>query len=327
MTTQKIPRALINFFLLLAISACQASPTLEPLKKIESPFQYYGWIYLVYDQTDNDFARISQYTNTGFAALPEQVKILKEYKFEHVIFLFNETSILEMVWKNEGKEMPTPQNGMLPYEQEIPGFREKFFAAYRDYMRKLHDALINNGTYEQVDIFYIADEPARHGNIYLDQGFLNQYAAEFKKIFPDKKSAITFAQAEITSQADTYYTPPIDLDIIIVDPYFFAEQLGLEKISCEQEQIQEWLYRGNPISSIGWAKQFHKPIIVAGDGQLRSGKPQKDCYLKETYAILQNDPDVAGLIWFIYDRQYQEGDISGGANSPELLRLIESLGR
>ncbi|MBI5296256.1 MAG: hypothetical protein HY869_12345 [Chloroflexi bacterium] len=320
--------AALLFILILSITACQPTVPPEPLAPVEPPFTYYGWIYVGYTAESADLARIRTYTNTGFAVLPVQVQILEGRGFENIIFLFNESAILDLLWKNEGRQLPGV-DGALWYDQEIPEYRNKFFQAYRQYMQGLKDELLTAGVYNQVDIFYLADEPAMHRNIYLDQDFLDRYVAEFKQVFPDKLGAITFAQAwEPTTAAGSHYDPPAQLDLVILDPYFFAVELGLDEVSCDRDEIREWLYQGNSVSSIGWAKQFGKPILVAGDAQLKDGQPPKDCYLTEMYALLQEDPDIAGLLWFIYDKEYDEGGyIRGGGNDPHLVELIENLGR
>jgi hypothetical protein len=88
------------------------------------------------------------------------------------------------------------------------------------------------------------------------------------------------------------------------------------------------LYSENSLSNINWAKQFDKPIIVVGDAEIKAGHSPKDCYITETYHILKDDSSIAGLIWFIYDKQYNEGGyFTGAANDPALVELIENLGR
>lgn len=320
--------AALLLILFLSVTACQPAVPSEPLAPVEPPFTYYGWVYVRYTAESVDLARIRTYTNTGFAVLPAQVQTLDALNFENIIFLFNERAILDLLWKNEGRQLPSV-DGVLWHDQEIPEYREKFFRAYIQYMQDLKEEFLTAGVYDHVDIFYLADEPALHRNVYLDQGFLDRYVAEFKQVFPDKLGAITFAQAwESTRVAGPHYDPPAQLDLVILDPYFFAVELGLAEVSCDRDAIRDWLYQGNPVSSIDWAKQFGKPILVAGDAQLKDGQSPKDCYLTEMYVLLQEDPDIAGLIWFIYDKEYEEGGyIRGGSNDPHLVELIENLGR
>ena len=50
-----------------------------------------------------------------------------------------------------------------------------------------------------------------------------------------------------------------------------------------------------------------------------------------TFDILKSDKDVEGLIWYQYDKSYKEasdsGELSGAANDPEFVRMIENLGK
>ncbi|MES2355554.1 MAG: hypothetical protein V4568_14385 [Pseudomonadota bacterium] len=293
-------------------------------------FEYYGWFYAQYglSATPNDLALVAPYTNTGFAIVPEQLPILKPYGFRHNVYSFNEAVILEILYRGDNQVMPAPDNyGVIWHENYITDFRNKFFIAYRAYMVDLKNALIANGLYATVDTFYLADEPALRRNVYLDQAFLDRLAAEFKTVFPDKKSAITFAQhaGPAYPARGPHYNPPVTLDIVMVDPYFYVSGPGQPVVPCNTTAIRDWLYQGNAESNIGWAKQFGKPIVVIGDGRLQGGLPLPDCHIIETYNILKADPAVKGLVWWIYDKDYTEGPISGGGNSPHLVDLIRRL--
>ena len=318
----------------LTLSACGVKETESPIMlPVNHPFDYYGWFYVLYGERDNDLAEIAEYMNTAFATSPEQVKLLKAHKFEHIIFVFNESAILEGLWKNEGRNAPDPAPaGVLFYDNEVPNFRKKFFIAYQQYMEQLKDSLIAAGVYDQIDVYYIADEPALHRNVYRDQDFLDQYVDEFHNVFQGKKSAITFAENKdpenLYPGTGPHYNPPEHLDLVAVDPYFIDPKTGAVDLPCERTAIRDWLYKDNSFSNINWAKQFKKPIIVIGDAQLKADQPPKDCYVLETYSILKEDPAVVGLVWFIYDKEYEEGDyLRGAANNPSLVELIETLGR
>lgn len=329
-TTSRLTITLIS--LLIATLACgRPTTSAEPLPPVTHPFDYYGWIYFFYGETNNDLARISSYTNTAFAISPEQVKILAPFGFEHIVYMLNEQAALEIMYANEGQSMP--DDGSAFHEQIIPDYREKFFTAYRQSLAQTKDLLISAGVYGQIDQFYIADEPAFHRNVYLDQDFLNQYADEFKLVFTEKQSAIAFAATDdpqvvsARPESGPHFDPPPSLDVIMVDPYFY-DFFGEVEVSCERTAIEKWLYQDNPLSNINWAKQFNKPIIVVGDAEIRGGQSAKGCHVTETYALLKDDPDIAGLIWFIYDKEYDEGGyIIGAANDPHLVEVIENLGR
>lgn len=323
----------IYFMISVLLTACGAAKTPTLPSPISSPFEYYGWVYVFYTESNDDLERMATYTNTAFATSPEQVKILSSLGFKHIIYILNESIVLERITKNENLPAPNESQTAIFYQDFLPDFREKFFTIYHDYLTQLKDELLVAGVYDAIDVFYIADEPALHKNVYIDQAFLDQYADVFKQVFPDKKSAIAFAEitdpAAIVSRPESgpHLAPPGSLDIIIVDPYFY-DLAGEKDLPCKRDVIQNWLYSENSLSNINWAKQFNKPIIVAGDAELKAGNSPKDCYITETYHILQEDSSIAGLIWFIYDKEYNEGGyFTGAANDPALVYLIENLGR
>ncbi|MBI5933239.1 MAG: hypothetical protein HY867_05990 [Chloroflexi bacterium] len=323
--------AIAMIALFITTLACgRLSTSAAPVSPISHPFDYYGWVYVFYDETHNDLARISSYTNTAFATSPEQVKILASFGFEQIIYILNEQAALEIMYANAGQSMP--DDGDAFHEQIIPDYREKFFEAYRQYLTQTKDLLTEADVYSRIDLFYIADEPALHRNVYVDQDFLNQYAGEFKSVFTEKKSTIAFAaidDPQVVSarpQSGPHFDPPPSLDVVTVDPYFY-DFSGEVDVPCERAAIQKWLYQDNPLSNINWAKQFHKPIIVVGDAEIRGGRSAKDCHIKGTYALLKDDPAIAGLVWFIYDKKYAEANyILGAANDPHLVEIIENLG-
>jgi hypothetical protein len=294
-------------------------------------FDYYGWFYAQYGLTSasNDLPSVSVYSNTGFAIAPQQGALLKPYAFKHNFYLFNQSAILNAVYQSAGIAIPAPnQFGVIWHANVIPDFRARFFAAYHQYMSDLKNALVANGTYSTFDAFYLVDEPALHRNIFLDQAFFDQYAADFKTYFPDKKSAIPFAQDTSAGAANyargPHYNPPAALDIVIVEPYFNMSSPGQPTVACSG--VQNWLYQGNTASNINWAKQFGKPVVVVGDGRLQSGLPLPDCYITTTYNVLKADATIKGLIWWIYDKDYVEGSITGGGGNSHLVNLIANLG-
>lgn len=317
---------------LVAFLSLACGTTAAPLPpSVSPPFEYYGWVYVGYSENTRDLQRMLTYTNTAFAIAPEQVKILAPLGFKHIIFMLNETAILERLAQNENLTLPHTTESAIFYQDFLPDFRDKFFTAFRDYLQQLKNELMEAEVYDAIDVFYIADEPALHRNHYLDQEFLNQYAEEFKQVFPDKKSTMSFAQmtdpATIESRPESgpHLEPPPGLDIITVDPYF-PDPIYEQAVSCDLDSIRNWLYTGNPLSNIDWAKQFDKPILVVGDAQIKAGKSPKKCHVTATYQLLQEDPEIAGVVWFIYDKEYNEMDyITGAANDPRLVELIETL--
>lgn len=311
-------------------TACLLTAT-APSRAASTAFDYYGWFYAQYGLTSapNDLAKLAPYTNTGFAIDYRQGPLLQPQAFTHNFYVFSLSAVLNLVYQNDGKTMPAPdQYGVVWHANYITDFRNKFFTAYHQYMNDLKSKLNANGTYNLYDTYYLADEPALHRNVFLDQAFLDQYVADFKAYFPGKKGAIPFAQDTSANAANyargAHYNPPSGLDLVMVDPYFNISSPGQPTVACSG--VQNWLYQGNPNSNINWAKQFGKPIIVAGDGRLQGGLPLPDCYITTTYNVLKADTAIKGLVWWIYDKDYVEGQISGGGNSQHLVDLIAGLG-
>jgi len=298
----------------------------------ESSFEYYGWFAVDYSTPTEDLKRIRAYTNTGFAVVPLQAKILKGLGFKHIVYMtaFTDQAVLDQLETGMSTPIPVSYEVKL-YATGIPGYREKYFALYRTKLEELRRSLEETGSLDAIDLFYLADEPAIQRNIYPDQEFLDRTVVEFKRVFGDKKTTMVFAQYPEPRDpravwAGPHFAPPPALDIVGTDPY-----MDFKKVSCDTESIRSWLYERNPATNIHWAKQFGKPIIVIGDAQIRDGKELDFCYSKATFDILKADKDVAGLIWYQYDKSYKEasdfGELSGAANDPEFVRMIENLGR
>ena len=214
---------------------------------------------------------------------------------------------------------------MKNYAGDIFRYREKFFTLYRSKLFTIREALAAQGSLGAVDIFYLADEPALHRTIYPDQEFLNQIVEEFKRIFPDKKAMMVFAEnwdpyGNPYPGTGRHLDPPPLLDLVAVDPY-----IDPAMVSCEEESVSKWLYEDAPASKISWAKRFGKPILVVGDAQLRDGQSLAHCYPRAIFKILLKDKNIHGLIWFAYDKSYKEGHLSGAANDPSYVHLIEGL--
>ena len=313
------------------ISTISTAEDAPPLAVREPNFEYYGWFAVDYTEPTKAMERMRTYTNTAFATIPLQVKILKRLGFKHIVYatVFTHQAIIDQL----EKEMSTPipeLYGVKLYATGIPNYRERYFALYRIKLEDLKRSLEETGALEAIDVFYLADEPAIARTIYPDQAFLDQMVLEFKGVFKDKKTMMVFAQYPEPRDpraiwAGAHFAVPPALDIVAVDPY-----IDPKKVNCDTENIRRWLYTGALASNIEWAKQFNKPIIVVGDAQLRDGKPLNFCYPRATFDILKEDKDVAGLIWYQYDSSYEEasdfGELSGAANDPKLVGLIESLG-
>ena len=327
----------LGYVLLISFQNCSQSrpqkvEDIAPMALHGPSFEYYGWFAVDYLEPTEEMKRIRTYTNTGFAAFPAQVKILKELGFKHIVYAtsFTDQAVLDQLEAETNAPIPVTY-GVKLYSTGVSNYREKYFEIYKTKMEELKRSLAETGTLDVVDLFYLADEPALNRHIYPDQEFLDQIVVEFKRVFKDKKTTMVFAQYPEPRDpravwAGPHFMPPPALNIVGVDPY-----IDLNKVSCDIESIRSWLYVRNPVTNIDWAKQFEKPILVIGDAQLRDGRALDFCYPKVTFDILKSDKDVEGLIWYQYDKSYKEasdsGELSGAANDPEFVRMIENLGK
>lgn len=298
-------------------------------------FEYYGWFYASYghDGTPGDLPTLAEYTNTAIATTPGQVRMLAEHGFKHIIFSLSVEHVLREVWKRAGRPMPAPDAyGVIWHKRHIAEYRQWFFEAWRAYLQHVRAELVSVEAYAHADIFFIADEPALHRNVFLDQPFLDQHVAEFEHIFPEKKCLIAFAanDGEPFPGTGPHFEPPPGVDLVCVQPFFTSRSPERPQVPCDRAAVRRWLYEESPASTVAWAKKFDKPIIVVGDARIQGGRPPEECWVVHTYEILRDDPSVHGIIWFVYDRHYTEqgnhGLIRGAASDPRLVELIASLG-
>lgn len=282
-----------------------------------SGFTHYG--FYSYSAGESDLADLATYTHTTFARSVEQVQLAKSYGFRDIIYEFRFEGILMELLASEG--IVVIENPLAYDFRRIAGYATKALELYRRRLISLKSGLVAAGVLDDVGMFVLSDEPALHRNYVPDQAFLDGIENTFKSVFPDKKSTMAFAEDRLSTDPfrGTHLLPPPTLDVITVDPYFW------DNTSTGCDEIGRSLYATNQNSTISWALQFGKPIIVAGDAMLRSGVDPLTCYVSGTYNILKNDPRIIGLIWFIYDRVFQDGTLMGAANSPSLVRTIKGL--
>ncbi len=304
----------------------------QPALTMREPnFEYYGWFAVDYSKPTDDLKRMRNYTNTAFATTPQQAEILKQLGYPHIVYAlaFTHQAILDQLEQEMNSPIPELY-GIKLYATGIPNYRQKYFALYQIKLEELKRSLDEVGVLENIDAFYLADEPAIRRTYYPDQAFLDQLVVDFKQVFKDKKTIMVFAEYVEPRDpraiwAGAHFMAPPALDIVGVDPY-----IDPKKVNCDTENIRKWLYSGAQASNIDWAKQFNKPIMVIGDAQIRDGKALDFCYPQATFDILKEDKNVVGLIWYQYDFSYREdsdfGQLSGAANVPEFVRFVEQLG-
>lgn len=286
----------------------------------------YGFFYLDYTQTKNDLADLVSYTNTMFAKSPEQVSLLVSAGFKNIIYtrydFWSPSPLLKKLLISEG--VTVTEDVTTTYDfRTIPNYETKVLALYKDELLALRNELIATNTLDKISTFYIADEPALHKNYIPNQAFLENIEKTFKSVFPDKKSMIAFAEdrQSTSSFRGVHMNPPSTLDIVGMDPYF----LGNPIVNCSEESIKKFLFVDNANSAVNWAIQFNKPIYLIGDAMLRNGSALPDCYTQNTYNLAQREALIQGLIWYTYDTSFVEGELSGAANSTNLMNFIKNL--
>lgn len=294
--------------------------TVPPAIAARSGFSHYG--FYSYSVGENDLADLATYTHTTFANSVEQVRLAMSYGFRDVIFEIRFEGVLPELLAKEGTVATGNSVATYDFRREIQWYEEKALELYRRRLVSLRDGLLSAGVLDKVNTFYLSDEPALHRNYIPSQAFLNSIVETFNGVFPEKKSTMAFAEDRYSTDPfrGVHFSPPPGLDVITVDPYFWDNTLG-----CSEAEIRRNIYTTNANSTIDWALQFNKPIIVAGDAMLRNGVDPLSCYITGVYNILKNDSRISGLIWFIYDRTFLDGTLMGAANSPTLIGTIKAL--
>ena len=126
-----------------------------PRLRCKYSFRILWMVYVNYGVTSvaNDLALVAPYSNSGFALAPQQGPLLKPYAFTHNFLLFNQAAILQLVYQNAGIAMPAPnQYGVIWHANYIPDFRDKYYAAYHQYLNNLKKTLTTSGMYKLFDI-------------------------------------------------------------------------------------------------------------------------------------------------------------------------------
>ena len=249
---------------------------------------------------------IGSYTNFGLARSPEDIaRLVACGNYKTIGFGLN----------------AHPLVAQMTLTSADPGFRDAFFATFAEYLDQLHSLLSGRNLIDAVDLWYIADEPALHRDIYIDQAFLDTYARLFRRKFTQGKVAMAFAEDRAgDGSRGAHYAPPPDVDIVIVDPYFWHNEHP-----CDSASLRRYLYSENENSTLDWAFQWDREVYLAGWAVSIGGKPPRDCYLEETFRVFQQDERIDGLVWFIYDAPFREGILAGAANDNALVAKVRDL--
>ncbi|NJN47534.1 MAG: hypothetical protein HC808_14850 [Candidatus Competibacteraceae bacterium] len=174
----------------------------------------YGWYSEDYSAENNDLNEMVTYTNTMLASTIEQAKLAVDASFPNVIYRYEHFQITE--------RMDT-----IPVDPDE--FRNVYFLNYQEFLWELKDALLAQGIYDQVNYFFILDEPALRRDVILDQAFLERYVLEFDQVFPDKYSMIAFSEDPDNPdpKRGPHMPPPPSVDYLIMVPYFWKQRHAL----------------------------------------------------------------------------------------------------
>ncbi|MFA5132329.1 MAG: peptidoglycan-binding protein [Candidatus Paceibacterota bacterium] len=300
----------------------QVIPQSSPVSTPSAMPDLYGYYYLDYNASRNDLNSLASYTNFGSAQSVEQVPLLVSKGFKNIMYVALISDSLQKLLASEGINANGGVGSTYDF-RTIPNYESKMLAVYKEDLMALKNKLAANGTLGNVTVFFTVDEPALHRNYIPNQAFLENVEKTFKTVFPDKKSTMAFAEDPASSASfpfrGAHMNPPTTLDVVTVDPYFF----GKNTIGCSQSEIKKFLYTDNPNSTIGWAKQFGKPVYVAADAMIINGSALPECYYKETYNIVKGDSQIKGLIWFMYDSSFGDDVSKGTSVNPSLINLIK----
>lgn len=271
--------------------------------------ELYGWYSEDYSAENNDLNELVAYTNTMLASNIEQAKLAVDAGFPNVIYRYEHYQITERM-------------GTIPIDPDE--FRNVYFLNYQEFLWELKDALLTQGIYDQVDYFFILDEPALRRDVILDQAFLERYVLEFDQVFPEKYSLIAFSEdPESTDpRRGSHMPPPPSVDYLIMVPYFWNNDRP-----CDSAALRQYLYTDYINSNLDWGLQWGKPVIVAGDAMIRRDQPPRFCYIEEVFNIVSEDDRLQGILWFIYDENWSiaDGALKGSKQSPSFVSSVKAL--
>lgn len=178
---------------------------------------------------------------------------------------------------------------------------------------------------EQVDYFYIADEPDINP---IPSVEMMECAIDImKEVFPNAKSTACYALPE-PRMLDAQI--PKNLDLLMVDPYFLTGYTGNTTVDDF-----ELFFRSRLATTLSWANRWNKPFLIIGDsfwsvksdGKMRPTAETSKWFYQT--ALLQ--PNCIGLGWFLYGSLYTNEGLRGlsfnDPNSAELLELHQQIGK
>jgi len=175
-----------------------------------------------------------------------------------------------------------------------------------------------------LDYLYFWDEPDL--NYIPSPEIMEKYIAEFKRVFPKVKVTTCYA---IPSTDFYSAVPPKNIDLLMIDPYYFSDETGANS----PENFEKY-YQSRLLLSLNWIKQWDKPYLMVGDsfGSInKEGKRFPSYDVSMWYYILaMTQENCIGLLWFQYGYIQTAEQIAGvGFDSPQskLLDLHKEIGK
>lgn len=187
---------------------------------------------------------------------------------------------------------------------------------------KNKNQLENDNSLDDLLAILVVDEPAISNGTGWTNDLLKKAIAKTKEYFPDKLTAVVFNVPEIT--------PPDNLDWIMIDPYF-APTDNTSNQGCAQKDRYDAVVTNN--SLLSWAKSFHKPIILIGESFMRTypkeGFPlmPSPCQQNWYYETAKSNPEIIGLLWFMYGNANGPEYITGTNAFPDIINLHTTIGK
>jgi hypothetical protein len=178
--------------------------------------------------------------------------------------------------------------GELPF---YPAIRLDKFETYKKILQQLKKRVPQIG---KLDYYYFWDEPDI--NFIPSPEIMEKYIEEFKRVFPKVKVTTCYA---IPSPDFYDAVPPKNIDLLMIDPYFFSDETG-ENTPLNFEKY----YQSRLLLTLNWIRQWDKPFFMVGDsfGTIKKeGKRFPTYDVSMWYYILATTQEnCTGLLWFQY---------------------------
>ncbi|MEN8248851.1 MAG: hypothetical protein ABFS32_07955 [Bacteroidota bacterium] len=165
------------------------------------------------------------------------------------------------------------------------------FEGYKKFLRDLKERVPQ---FAKLDYLYFWDEPDI--NFIPGPDVLEKYIEEYKLVFPGTKITTCYA---IPAEGFADAIPPKNVDLLMIDPYFFTDETG-ENTPANFEKY----YRERLALILDWINKWDMPYLMVGDafGSITDeGKRFPSYEVSMWYYILaMTQESCNGLLWFQY---------------------------